>query len=63
MGLGKDIWKSKHVPRTQIRNRKSISKNKSEEPWYKSEIEEGEVFDHPYLHLFRIFQVPIWQND
>lgn len=60
MGLDKDIWKSKHASRTQIRGHKVISKHKSDGALgTKSNIEEG---GHPCLPLFRILQVEIWQS-
>lgn len=31
MGLNKDIWKLEHVPRTQIRDKKVISRNTADE--------------------------------
>lgn len=60
MGLSKDIWKSKHASRTQIRGNKTISKHKSGGALgIKSSIAEG---DHPCLPLFRILQVATQQN-
>lgn len=53
MGFDKGVWKSKHAFRTQIRDKKSLSKHKSDE---------NLATKHPHLPLFRIHQVAMWQN-